>query len=224
MWRDARLVVERDLRIELRSRVALGQVAPFALVVLVMFGFALDPDRGLLQRVTPGLFWFTVLFSALLAVARSGSLDEAAGTRDALRLSGLDPAAIYLGKVFAVAVQLLVLEALLLAGVTVLFGASLTGYSLITATCLAATAAVSATGVLYAALVAGVRVRHSLLPLLLLPVLAPVLIAATQAFEAAFGEGLAVGSGWAWCGLAAGVALLYLLVGSLVYGTLLEAS
>lgn len=222
MWRDAALVAGRDLRIELRTRVAASQVAPFALVVLVMFGFALDPDRGLLQRVTPGLFWVTVLFSALLAIARSGSLDEGEGLRDALRLSGLDPAGVYLGKVAAVAVQLLVLEALLAGGVMLLYGASFSGYLLVVATCMAATAAVASTGILYAALVAGVRVRHTLLPLLLLPVLAPVLIGATQAFETAFGDALT--NGWAWCGFVAGVALLYLLVGSLAYGMLLETS
>ena len=98
MWRDATLVAGRDLRIEARSRVTLHQVAPFALLVLVLFAFALDPDRGVLERATPGLYWVTVLFSALLALARSAALDEADGVRDALRLSGLDPAGVFLGK------------------------------------------------------------------------------------------------------------------------------
>ena len=86
MWRDAALVAGRDLRIEVRSRVTLHQVAPFALLVLVLFAFALDPDRGVLERATPGLYWVTVLFSALLALARSAKLEEADGVRDALRL------------------------------------------------------------------------------------------------------------------------------------------
>ena len=48
MWRDALLVAGKDLRVEVRTRVGLGQVAPFAVLVLVLFGFALDPDRGVL--------------------------------------------------------------------------------------------------------------------------------------------------------------------------------
>lgn len=222
MWRDAGLVAQRDLRIELRSRVTAQQVAPFALLVLLLFAFALDPDRGLLTRVAPGLYWTAVLFSGLLALGRSAALDRADGAGDALRLSGLDPAGVFLGKSAAVAAQLLALEALLAAGVALLYGAEPGGVGLLVATCLAATAAVAASGTLYGALVGGFRVRETLLPLVLLPVLAPVLIGATRAFEAALGDALA--EGWPWCGLLAGFALVYSVAGALAYGTLLEDS
>ena len=45
--RIARLVAAKDLRIERRSRVTLNQVVPFGVLVLVLFSFALDPDRVL---------------------------------------------------------------------------------------------------------------------------------------------------------------------------------
>lgn len=220
MWRDAALVAERDLRIELRSRVATNQVAPFALLVLILFAFALDPDTGVLENATPGLYWIVVLFSGVLAVSRSGSLDEADGVRDALRLSGMAPAGVFLGKTAAVAAQLLLLELVLVGAVAVLYSAPLAGFGLLAATGAAATVAVAATGVLYSAMVAGLRARDTLLPLLLLPVLAPVLIGATRAFEAAFGaEGI---HGWEWCGLVALFAVVYLVAGCLAYGALLE--
>jgi heme exporter protein B len=222
MWRDAGLVARRDLRIELRSRVTVNQVAPFALLVLLLFAFALDPDRGLLERVTSGLYWTAVLFSGLLALGRSAALDEADGTRDALRLSGLDPAGVFLGKAAAIAVQLLALEALLAVGVAILYDAEPVGAGLLVVTCLCATAAVATSGTLYGALVSGFRVRETLLPLVLLPVLAPVLIGATRAFEAALGD--AAADGWPWCGLLAGFAVVYSVAGALAYGTLLEGS
>lgn len=222
MWHDMVLIAQRDLRIEARSRVALSQIAPFALVVLVMFGFALDPDQGVLEQATPGLYWMTVLFSVLLAVARSGSLDEVPGARDALRLSGLQPAGVFLGKVVAVAVQLLVLQVVLALGVAFFYGTSFTGFGLLLATCGTATAALASSGIFYGSVVAGLGVRHTLLPLLLLPVLAPVLIAATQAFGVALGDTLT--NGWAWCSLLGGMTVLYLAVGVLTYGTLMEAS
>ncbi len=222
MWRDATLVAGRDLRIEARSHVALQQVAPFALLVLLLFGFALDPDRGVLEPATPGLYWVTVLFSALLALARSAKLEEADGVRDAVRLSALEPAGVFVGKTLAVAAQLLVLELLLGVGVVILYGADPAGSGLLIATCLAATVAVAATGTLYGALVSGLRVRETLLPLLLLPVLAPVLIGATRAFEAAL-DG-APADGWPWCGLLATFAVLYSVAGAYAYGTLLEGS
>jgi heme exporter protein B len=222
MWRDASLVAGRDLRVEARSRVTLNQVAPFALLVLILFAFALDPEGPVLERATPGLYWITVLFSALLAIARSAALDEAAGVRDALRLSALDPAGVFVGKALAVAAELAALEVLLGLGVVILYGADPAGVGLLVATCVAATVAVASTGTLYGALVSGLRVRETLLPLLLLPVLAPVLIGATRAFESALGGVPA--DGWPWCGLLAAFAVSYTVAGALAYGTLLEGS
>jgi heme exporter protein B len=222
MWRDAALVAGRDLRVEARSRVTLQQVGPFALLVLILFAFALDPARQTLERATPGLYWITVLFAALLALARSAALDEADGVRDALRLSALEPAGVFAGKALAVAAELLVLEAVLGLGVIVLYGAEPAEIGLLAVTCVTATAAIASTGTLYGALVSGLRVRETLLPLLLLPVLAPVLLGATRAFEAALGG--APAEGWPWCGLLAAFAVLYSVAGAAAYGTLLEGS
>jgi heme exporter protein B len=212
VWRDALLVAGKDLRIEARSRVATNQVAPFALVILVLFGFALDPDRGVLGRASAGLFWVAVLLSSLLAVQRSFALEAGDATGDGLRLSGLDPAGIFLGKAAAVAAQLAALQVVLAAGVVVLYDADLGGPALLLATCAAATVGLAAAGVVYGALAAGLRVRETLLPLLLLPVVAPVLLGATRAWEA--GMGLSVDDGWRWAQL----------LGVLAFGALLEES
>lgn len=208
MWADALLVAGKDLRVEARSRVTTNQVLPFALLVLLLFGFALDADQPVLDRATPGLFWLAVLFSTLLAVQRAFAVEAADGNRDALRLSGLSPAGVVLGKVLGVAGQLLGLQAVLLVGVAVLYGTQLDGVLLLVATCVVATIGLAAAGCLYGALAAGLRVRDTLLPLLLLPVLAPVLIAATRAFDDALGT---VGvDGWAWVNLLIVFAAAYL--------------
>jgi heme exporter protein B len=222
VWRDAALVAGKDLRLELRSRVTTNQVLPFAFLVLLLFGFALDADRPVLDRATPGLFWLAVLFCTLLAVQRSFAVEAADGNRDALRLSGLSPAGVILGKVLGVAGQLLLLEAILLAGVAVLYGTRIDGPLLLVATCIVATAGLAATGCLYAALAAGLRVRDTLLPLLLLPVLTPVLLAATRAFEDALGT---VGvNGWAWVNLLVVFAAVYVGLALALASTLLEES
>src|SRR5580658_2229428 len=71
MWRDALLVAGKDLRIEARSRVALWQVLPFALLVLILCAFALGPGTSALRSAAPGLFWLAVLFSTVLTTQRS---------------------------------------------------------------------------------------------------------------------------------------------------------
>jgi heme exporter protein B len=222
LFRDAALIAGKDLRIERRSKVTTQQVAPFAALVILLFGIALDPDRGILNRASGGLFWMAVLFCALLAIQRAFTIEAADGGRDALRLSGLDPAGIFLGKAAAIAAELLLLEAVLGVGVIVIYGTDVTEPLLALVATLAATAGLAFAGTLYGVLAAGLRVRETLLPILLLPVLTPVLIGATRSFDAALG-GVA-SDGWPWCGLLLVFALLYLVFGALAFGTLLEES
>lgn len=223
MWREACLVAGKDLRIERRSKVTTGQVLPFALVMLLLFGFALDSERGLLQRAAPGLFWIAVLLSTLLAIQRSFAIESADSARDGLRLSGLDPAGIFLGKASSVVIQLAVLEALLVVGVYIFYDLKVSDAGLLLATCLLATVGLAAIGTLYAAMSAGLRARETLLPLLFLPAVAPILLAATRASEAA--AGLAIpGEGWRWVSILAVFAVIYLAVGTVAFGALLEDS
>ncbi|MBV9664991.1 MAG: heme exporter protein CcmB [Actinobacteria bacterium] len=222
MWHDAVLVAGKDLRIEARSRVALNQVTPFAVLVLVLFAFAIDPNRGVLARTAPGLFWIAVLFSALLAVQRSFALEAADGARDGLRMAGLDGAGVFLGKAAAIALQLLALELVLGIGVVVLYGSDLHGPLLLLLTCILSTAGLAAAGTVYGVVAAGLRVRETLLPLLLLPVVAPVLLAATRATEAII-DGR---SSWAdpWLRILAVFTVIYVAFGVLAFGPLLEES
>lgn len=220
MLRDALLVAGKDLRVEARSRVALNQVAPFALLVLVLFAFALDPDRGVLVRAAAGLFWLAVTFSAVLAVQRSFAIEVADGGRDGLRMSGLDPAAIFLGKAAAIALQLLALEVVLTVGVVVLYNRDLAGWVPLVTAGVLAPAGLAAAGCLYGVLSAGTRVRETLLPLLLVPVAAPIVLSATRAWEAAM-DG-APGDASPWLALLAAFAAVYVVAGALSFGVLLE--
>jgi len=161
-----------------------------------------------------------VLLSALLAVQRSATLDAADGTGDALRMSGLPPVARYLGRATAVLVQLLVLEAVLVGGLVVLYGVSVGDWLLLGVAGLVAGVAVAAAGTLYGALASGLGARDTLLPVLVLPVLAPVLIGATRAFDDALGS--AAVDGWAWTGLLAIAALVLTVVGASAHGALVE--
>jgi heme exporter protein B len=220
VFRDAVLVAAKDLRIELRSRVATNQVAPFALLVLIVFAFALDPDRGVLTRAAPGLFWVAVVFSALLALQRSFAVEQSETGHDSLRLSGLDPAGIFLGKAAALAVELAALEVVLGVGVVVLYNAPVSGAVLLATTCVLATIGLAAAGTVFGVLATGTRVRDTLLPLLLLPVFAPVVLGATRATEFAL-AGDASG-GWTWTQLLAVFAAVYVAFGIVSFGPLLE--
>jgi len=221
MWRDALLVAGKDLRIEARSRVALWQLLPFSVLALMLFAFALGPGRSALKASAPGLFWLAVLFSTVLATQRSFAIESGEGTRDGLRLSGIDPAGVFLGKAAAVAVQLAVLQVVLWIGITLLFGVRVEVPWLALVASVLATVGLSAAGVLYGALSAGLRVRETLLPLLVLPILAPVLLAGSRAWAGALTGSVAAGD--QWLRILAPFAVAYTVVGIVLYGPLQEA-
>lgn len=223
-WRIARLIAAKDLRIELRSRVVTNQVLPFAALVMVMFAFALDNDN-VLTRVAPGLVWLATMFSMLVLVQRSFAVESADGALDALQVAGVRPAGVFLGKSMALAAQLAVLEVVLLLAAIVLYQAEVAwgGAVLLVTTFLAATTGLAFVGTLYGGLAAGTKGRETLLPLLMLPVVAPVLIGATRATEAAFGtNGASSSEGWPWIGLLALFAALFGTGGTLAFGSLID--
>jgi heme exporter protein B len=222
MLRDALLVAAKDLRVEWRSRVLINQVAPFTLLIVVLFGFALDADTATLRDTAPGLFWVAVMLVAVLAVQRGAAIEAADDTQQRMLLSDLDPAAVFLGKAAGLFVQLLVLEVMLTAAVVVLFDVSVGEPLLMVASSVVATIAIASAGTLYGVLAVGLGVRETLLPILLLPVLAPVLISATRTFGDAFDRVDA--DGWAWLGLLGTFAVIYVMIGMLAYGVLLEES
>ena len=222
--RVALAVARKDLRIEWNSRILVNQVAPFAAIVMVLFAFALDND-GILQRVAPGLVCLATLFSMLVVIQRSFAVESADGALDALRVAGVDPAAIFVGKAVALMVQLFALESLLVFTAIVLYNVSMTPLGLLEAfvTMVTATIGLACVGTIYGGLAAGARGRETLLPLLLLPVVAPVLIGSTRAMESAFQSGGAtVSEGWPWIGLLAVFAILFGAVGTVAFGPLID--
>jgi len=224
VMRTAGLVAVKDLRIERRSRVVINQVLPFAGLVMVLFAFALDSDT-VLTRVAPGLIWLATIFSLLIIVQRSFAVETADGALDAIRVAGIDPAGVFLGKSMALALQLLVLEALLTLLAILLYRAEPTamGVVVLVTTVVPATCGLAFVGTLYGGLAAGIKGRETLLPLLLFPVVAPVLIGATRATEAALGAGgAATDEGWPWIGLLTIFAGLFGVGGTLAFGPLIE--
>lgn len=231
MLQDAWLMAVKDLRIEVSSRVVFSQIMPFGFLILILFGFAVSPDlvvvgderRSVLEEVAPGLFWLAVLLSALMALGRAFAVEANDGNLDALRMAGVDPSGIFIGKALAVALQLLMIEVVIGVGAVVVFGVPFDDPLLLLVTIISATAGITLAGTLYAALATGLRARDTLVPLLVLPVLAPILLGATLATRDALFDDPAV-MGWSWAMLLAVFALLYLGVGMLAFGPLLEES
>ncbi len=219
------LIAKKDLQVERRSRIITNQVVPFAGVTMVIFGFALDANTDVLALVAPGLVWLATMFSLLLLVQRTFSVEADDGALDAMRVAGVDARAIFLGKAFGLVIQLLALEVLLLFAAVVLYGETirLSGAVLLVTTMISATCGLAAVGTLYGGLAAGSKGRETLLPLLTLPAVAPVLIGATRAVESALGTGAAeLSDGWQWVSLLTVFAVAFGVGGALAFGPLID--
>lgn len=219
--RVARAIAAKDLRIELRSRAALSAVLPFAATILLALGFALGPDRLLLERTAPGLLWLAALFASVELCHRSYLTEAANGALEGLLLGPADKGAVFLGKAVAAFVQLLVLFTITTGIVIVLFGLPLGPDPVLLAlTAVLGTAGLSAMGALLGLLAVQGRTRQAALPVIVLPLVTPVIIAATRA-TVALTAGQPAGVG-AWLGLLAAFDAAFLAAGYLVFGQLLE--
>ena len=212
LFTDIGLIAGKDLKIESRSRVLTNQVAPFALMILVLFGIALDADQQSLRNFASGLFWISVLLCSLMAISLSMTRERDDDALAGLSLSGVDPIAIFLGKTCAIAIQLLVLEIFLGFGIVLLYRSEIEDLWLLVSTGLFACIAISALGTIFGFLASGLGVRETLLPILLLPLLLPVLIGATRAFDDALG--VAAVNGWNWFAFVAGLTIILTGVGA----------
>ena len=213
-------VAKKDILIEYRAKVALNEVVPFALAVLLLFGFALDTQAKVLVEIAPGVFWVVVLFSSLYLISRSLRLERDNGAIDGLALLGIDPIAIFFGKLLALFVAMTVLEVAAAVGIFVLFSANLGSLLLVTVSAVAATVGIGSVGLVYGALASSEQVGESLLPLLVLPLLAPIVIAATKCWsDASGGHG---GIYDPWLKLVVVFSVVFLAVGAVSFGAALE--
>ena len=217
------LMARKDLRIEARGRYALGAALPFAGTLLIAFGLSLGPGRSLLEQTAPGLLWLAVLFSSVLSFRQAYEAEGEDGALETLVLAPVDRAAIYLGKALAVALQLLVLEAIVIALVAALFDLSLVGAPLtLAAAFVLGTIGLVAVGSLFGVLNESPKARESVVPLLILPLATPVLVAGVKATALATGGSGGGPQAASWLGLLVAFDAMFLAAGTLVFGYLLE--
>jgi heme exporter protein B len=177
----------KELRTEFRSRELLTTTVVFILVVVVLFSFTFDPTSSESRRFAPGLLWLAFLFAASLMLQPCFLREQNNDTLSALRLSVHDPFAIFLAKLLANTLFLLFAQVILLPVFSVLYNISIFGvFPQLVLVMFLGSLGLSVTGTALSAISAQARMRELLLPLLLLPLLTPVLIASTEATAALF--------------------------------------
>jgi heme exporter protein B len=217
-----RVMLVKDLRIELRTLQSLPAMALFAVTTFVIFRFGLD-RTSLEGSLAAGVLLVTILFASLLAINRLFVAEREEGGFDAVRLSPADPTSLFVAKVLALLIYLGVLELIALPVFAAFFLDDASGIVPLAGIVLLLDLGLAATGATVSTIGANSRARDLLTPLILLPLLVPLLIAAAGAaaplLAAGGPEGEEVGK---WVLTMALYDGLFCLVGYALYDFLLE--
>lgn len=173
-------IMKKDVTSEFRSREVLSSMFVFAILVIVIFNFAFDLRVENKETVAPGVLWVAIVFAGMLGLNRSFISEKDKGCMEGLLLCPVDRSAIYLGKMAGNLLFMLAMEAIVLPVFAAFFNLPMFGPRLLLVVLLG-TIGFATVGTLFSAVAVHTKTREIMLPILLLPVAIPVLVAAVKA-------------------------------------------
>ncbi len=212
-------IVWKDILSEVRTKEIATSLVAFALLVIIVVSFALEPGEQT-SPIAAGILWVAFTFAGVLGLSRSFVLEKDKGCLQGLMLCPVDRGLLYLGKMLSIMVFMLVVEAIILPVFIILLNQPLFPPQLVVIALLA-TIGFAAVGTLFSALAVNTKARDVMLPLLFLPIASPVIIAAIKS------SGLALsGESWgaiaSWLGIMAAFDVIFLAVSPLVFEFVIE--
>jgi heme exporter protein B len=226
LFRKAWVIARKDILAELRSREMLGSMGAFAVLIILLFAFAFDLRTGSAtstaraSTVTPGALWVVIAFVGMLGLSRSLTSEIDRGSFDALLLTPVDRSAIFLGKAVGIIIFMFVVEALILPLFVIFFNQPFLQPAIIVIVALG-TIGYGGIGTLLSTMSANTRLREVLLPVLLLPIAIPALLAAVKCTAGAL-DGREFAEWANWFGLLVAFDLVMLGAAFLVYDYVVE--
>jgi len=219
-WEKALTIAWKDVISEMRTREIVFSVLVFAILVIVIFNFAFGETQEMLTAVAPGILWVTFAFSGVLSLNRTFVAEKEDGCLEGLLACPIGREVIYVGKLMGSLLFMLVVEAIALPVFVVLFNLPVLSLELIVITVLA-TIGFAALGTLFSALATNTRAREMVLPILFLPLVVPVIIAAVKATALAL-----AGQSWSamstWLSIIIAFDIVFLVVSYLVFPFVIE--
>lgn len=177
LFSNTAVLLSKELRTEFRSRELLTTTVVFILVVLILFSFAISPTTEESREFGPGLLWLAILFAASLMLQPCFLREQSNDTLSSLRLAVSDPFSIFLAKLIANTLFLLLTELIMLPFFAIFYNVPvLPEFHWLILVLFLGSLGISVAGTALSAISAQARMRELLLPLLLLPLLTPVLV------------------------------------------------
>lgn len=188
-------VVWKDILMEVRSKEIIISMFTFAFLVMVIFNFAFELKVDSLVALAPGVLWVAFIFAGILGLSRSFILEKDKGSLEGLMLAPVDRSAIYVGKLTSNLVFMLAVEGIMLPIFAALYNAPALDFYVALAVFLG-TVGFASVGTLFSAIAVNTRIRETMMPVLFLPVVVPVVIAAVKLTGAALEGKVAPAMSW----------------------------
>ncbi len=222
--KDSLVIAGKDLCNELKSKQMIGMMIIFSSLVILIFSFAFDPTNNAVRAIIPGLIWVITIFSGLLGLNRSFLAENENDSITGLRVAPIDPASIYLGKLIANFVLVTIVQLISIPILFILFDYHFNGVMIwFLLIIFIATLGFIIVGTFLAALAANAKNSEMLLPVLLLPLLSPLMIAAVQATKVILGQE-GIEDAISWFQLMVGYDLLFFAACFFLFEYLMEGS
>ena len=210
----------KDLLLELRNKDVVVAVAGFALLILMIFTFSLNVTQDNAKLVGPGVLWAAVAFAGVTGLNRAFALEVEGNTLEALMLAPISRDLIFLGKALGNFLFISVALIIVIPVFAVLFNLVVFRWEML-AISLITTIGFSAVGTLFAVMSVRVRAREVMLPLLFLPVVTPLIMAAVESTSH-----VANGRSWSdmaqWLQLAVAFDVVFVVISAFVFQHVLE--
>ena len=213
-------VIWKDFRAEWRSRENLTAMLVFALLMILIFNFALELDLQAKTSLSAGILWTTFIFAGTIGLNRSLAVEQDRGCLDGLLLAPVDRSVIYFGKAIGNLVFMLIVETVVLPIFSFLYGVNLFQPGFLGVVILGSIG-YSAVGTLLSTMVVQARTRDILLPILLFPLALPVVIAAVKASQGFF-QNQPLADFSVWINILVAYDLIFVAVALMIFDYVLE--
>ena len=180
-------ILWKDLLIEWHSKERFCPMVFFVFLIILVFKFSFESTGLSVNEIGPGVLWSSFIFSALLSLHHTFSIEREDNCIDALLLAPGDYSSVYLGKMLGNLLFLFSVELISLPFFALFFNLLFGFYLLpLLAIFFLGAASLASVGTLFAAMADNMRFRELLLPLLLLPTVLPALISCVRATSLIF--------------------------------------
>ncbi|MDP7046092.1 MAG: heme exporter protein CcmB [SAR324 cluster bacterium] len=175
-FRHTLILVWKDVLIDLRRKDNLLSVLLFSILTLLVFQFAMGEEPEVFLLALPGVIWIVFLMSGVLGLGKSYVQEMESGCMGGLLTSPVDRSVLFLGKMLANTISLLLTQLLFIPLCLFLFEVEVQNWLVLFLVLLFGTVGFSSLGTLLTAMTATVRGKEMLLPILIFPLMVPSLL------------------------------------------------